>query len=94
MYLNQDKYQRAKDAVSGARKFEAESVEARALALGLEEGLKKDALVDFIYGKLGGAKTEEAEEKKAKGKALKTGVIKEEKIGTEVEEVKRKPKGK
>ena len=84
-YLNQDKWERAKDAVSGKRKFERESVEAVALALGKEEKLEGEKLVDFVYTKLGGAKTEDPVKKETK-----TGVIKEEKIGKEVEEVKPK----
>ncbi len=90
MYINQDKLQRAQDAIAGKRAFQAESVEARAVALGKEEGLKGEELLDFVYEKLGGAKSEEVAEKKAKAKNLKTGVIKEETIGTEVEEVKPK----
>ncbi len=87
-YLNQDKLLRAKDAVSGKRKFTSESSESVALALGKEEGLKGDALVDFVYVKLGGAKTEEPVKKETK-----VGTIKEETSGKEVEEVKPKGRG-
>jgi len=86
-YLNKDKLNRAEDVVSGKRSFGSESVESRALALGIEAGLKKEELADFVYSKLGGAKTEEFEEKKSKGKELKTGIIKEEVSGEEVEEI-------
>jgi hypothetical protein len=91
-YLNKDKLKRATDAATGTRVFGAESVEARALALGKEADLKGDKLIDFIYTKFGGAKTEEKEEKVKKGKALEVGVIEEEVKGVEVEVIGKKTK--
>lgn len=85
MFLNKSKEQRAKDVINSPKHFPEDSVERKALALGQAEKLEGDALVDYVYRKIGGA---------VKGEApkvdLPTGEISVETSGQEVEEVGKK----
>lgn len=72
-YPSEEKYTRAKEAVKNYAKFAAERpglAEVRLVAKGLEEGLKDEKLVEFVYEGLGGKqKIEGAAAKEAEAKA-------------------------
>jgi hypothetical protein len=88
-FLNKSKEDRARQVIAKPSAFPEESVERTSLAAGQKEELKGEALVEFIYRRIGGAvKGEQA------AGDTKVGVISEETSGKEVEEVGRKKRKK
>lgn len=101
MYKNPSKLVRAKGVVNDPnskisadkRKFPVEGVEYRSYQIAKEKNPKasKDELIEAVYRLLGGAiQGEDPGDKDDPRRSLKAGLIKEENIGMEEEEVGKK----